>query len=96
MTLFRGAVVLSVPVSHALAAHARACKLHGSASPEATAARYRLKVERAIDRVRTLVAETPRLAEEDRRRLSDALRPLLSECPSRPGETPPRATGAAS
>jgi hypothetical protein len=86
MSLFRGVVVLSVSVSHALAAHARACKSHGTDSPEAIAARYRLRVERSIDRVCALVDETPRLTEADRRRLLDALEPLLSKwrSPARP------------
>lgn len=70
--------MFSVSVAHALAAHARACKSHGPDSPEAIAARYRLRVERAIDRVRALVSETPRLTEGDRGRLLEALEPLLA------------------
>ena len=71
--------MLSTPVAHALAALARACKLHGPASPEAEAARYQFRVERTLDRALALVADTPELNSADRRRLADALSPWLGE-----------------
>lgn len=71
--------MLSTPVAHALAALARACKLHGPASPEAETARYHFRVERTLDRARALVADTPELNSVDRRRLADALSPSLGE-----------------